>query len=452
MGERLVGTEFKEKTYDKITPELLLPRSKLVELRELLHETSGWRKLKKAKYESKGIRLSIADLDVAIPFVHYMLGINGIRLRSRFTGRSNRFSTTELELHHASSLFDLLKNGKTDAEEILNSFPNSSTEEVAPFIDALSLKNQAIEDIWGKFQKRAGVEGNKNFALGIHLANNSSELCTNDGNSYYDAAGVFNFGEFPGECGTRIQLTSQFGRIVSRPYYNGNLYRHNFSQLTTRDDIGHVATFQALTKDLLAGHLINCFSSNGNLKRIAEPYVAYGIKRLFPRHSDYSFSYKHFNTTSYSITDVPVEMDGCGDQGLYFFREWLGFYSDAFNAYKNELRKYLTDGTVPEVSSIQHVLPLIFNDCNDTYVDLSNLPPASPKKEKIPEEPHYTIGESMASENCPTCALPMTQYCEVKTDMGGNLVILRIQLYCQGHHFSSENKKIRREFLKYKDS
>ena len=448
MVDRL-EIEQQEKVYEKITPDLLLPRNKLTDLRERLRETSAWKKLTFAKYEERGIRLSLADLDAAVPFVHHMLGVNGVNLRKGFTGRQNRYLTTEHQLHNASSLFDLLRRGRTNEEEILESFPNSPSEEVIPFVDALSQKDNGIEDVWRQFQKSSGDMDKENFGLGIQLAGNPLEQIVNGDNNYYDVAGVFNFSEFPGEQGTRIQLTSRFGRVRS----NRN-HRFSFSELKVRNpaDIDHANVVQALTKSYLAGHFVDRFFDEGSLERIAEPYIAYGVKGLYPKYSDYELSYRHFNTKSYSLTNIPVEIDYHGDGGLYFLRQWLGFYSDAFNAYKKELRKYLKDGTIPERANIQHELPLVFDDVDRTIFDFSNLPPVSPKKEKTPEEPFYLVGKSMAEENCPTCAQPMTQYCGIRTDIGGPMVIIHLQLECHGHFFSAENKKVRREFLKYKNS
>lgn len=451
MAERLVESEPQEKVYTKITPDHLLPRNRLIELKDRLHETPQWRKLQFAEYDQRGIRLSIGDLVVVVPLVHYLLGMNDIALRKNFKGRKNRFLTTELQLHNASSLFDLLRRGKTNEEEVLNSFPNSSDKEVHPFVDALSLGDQGVEDVWKRFQKNSGVEDNQNFGLGIHLANSPSGEVNRNTNDYYDAAGVFNFGKFPGEQDTRIQFTVQFGKVESTPSLQGNTYRYNFSELTTRSDIDHAVVFQALTRSYLAGYFRDRFFDGGILERTAEPYIAYGVNGLTQKCSDQELVHRHFDTISYSITNIPVQIDHYGDGGVYFIRQWLGFYSDAFNAFKKELRKYLTDGTVPEISGIQRELPFVFDDGRSTYIDLSNIPPAGPKKENPCEVPLYIVGESFAKEKCPTCHQSMTQYCQPRVDMGGDWIKIRVQLVCQGHFFSSKDMNVKREYLKYKD-
>lgn len=457
-----------------ITPEFLPPEDKIKELYgKLLDTQQGWTLLHDTnlvQHKKRGVRVTSSGWEDWIPAVHAILKDGDFNFERKPRRRleslvTSKFSVMGTALHELSALTSLINFGKLNPSEISKAFPTYKELALIPYVDALTdAYGVGLYDIWEKFRDHPGLmdlideeekllikefdiplseelqeelsirRGPEVYDAGCKLIPFFlSQTPKDDDRVYLETGTVFNWDKLSLQGDTRVQILNRFDDIYSHIEGKGKAKQFfvEFSDLKTgvpQMDYSHC--FQALVMHFMAGHFMDNVMRKGLCYRNSKGWYSTKSNYLVPYHTNYNFSHIYFDTTTGAVTNIPIKIDYQSEDGQRFLK-WISFYSDAFNALRDEIQEYLVTGQLPEFSRdvyTQHELPL-FRERESS-------------QEKY-EGPYYYINSTITSdEPCYVCGeTPTKETSELKTDMGGLKSRISVRRDCK-HHWAFDCQTI----------
>lgn len=465
MTERFIEEETSTKI-TSITPEFLPPKDKIKELYERLLSTQpGWSLLHDhnlIRPSKRGIKVTSSGWEDWIPAVHTLLGdedfVSSRKPKKYLEGLVSKYSVMGTALHELSALTSLINFEKIHPNEISKAFPTYKELALLPYVDSLSdAYGLSLFDIWEKFRDHPGLmhlideeekliikefdipfsdelqeeilirRGPEVYEAGCKMIPFflSQKHDGEDDRVYLETGTIFNWDKLSLKGDTRVQIVNRFDGIYSRRSGKGKAIQVfvDFLDLKTgRPQMDYVHCFQALNMHFMAGHFMDNIMRKGLCYRNKKGWYATKSERLVPYHTNYDFSHIYFDTATGAVTNIPVKIDYQSEEGQLFL-EWVGFYSDAFNALRNQIEPYLRTGQLPEFSKnvyTQNELPLFHED--KTY-------------QEEYENHHYYIDSTVSSNKpCRVCGRrPTHETCEFKTNLGGLKSRISIRQDCEQH-------------------
>ena len=441
---------------------------RLEQLQKKLYATQQWKDFSHLPHEVRTVRMSLSDLtEKAIPFIETLLEDSEIERSDKTpVNTNNKPAIVGIALHEALSLFDLWRSGTVTDDAIDKTFPTQSMELIVPFIEAIKEKgDMGIREVWRKLHTDARLVDRTQYLLsqefdrlpfsiekqeelkvrsseevynaGVKLSENLGGDLEENIEHCSEALCIFNFVRLSLYGDSRIQIPVRFDEIMWEKI-NKRFVRHHFFDLKTgRNKNTWSQQFQYCLMEFLAGHFIDQFMVGGEVPNTSKCLVSKPIKTITPSEHEYTFEYGFFDKTSGNISRLPVSINYNNRQGELFLA-WLAFYSDACCAFKDILKQHIKNDVPIDRSILAYRQPDLVSTLNHGEAYTSFEYPSS----------HYAINvESIAEENCPVCAMKLTQFCTVKRDIGGDLVDIIVQQYCQGHHFTSDPMRVAKDTL-----
>jgi hypothetical protein len=461
---RNTGTEQKVKKEASITPDYLFSEDKRQELSEKLLRTQRGYDLLHPKNKDlivpsmRGKKMPTSSLEDWIPATHLLLGDRDFpypeeRKSTREKLAVSKYSVIGIALHQLSDLTGLINHGKFEEKSILAAFPTYSRKSLLPYIDALSdSKGLSLFDIWDKFRTHPGhmnlIKDEKAWIINefpeIELSRElQEELAIRKGpevyeagckliphllvedteedvNTYYESGVITNWDTLSPDGNTRLQAVQRNDCVYSYVDENGIQVIKIVDIKTGKVQRDYTHLFQASFMHFDDGHFVDNVMKKGLCPRRKEKkkerekdrnpwYTPRTIDYIAPWHSNYSLDYIHFDIKTGEVKIIPVDTNYRDENGRRFLK-WVAFYSDAFNALREQIEYYLQTGEVldvfPKRIFTQNELPMT----SGVVVDFSNLPSARPKPEKKIEQ-YFRIGNTVDSKDfaCPHCGSPATE-------------------------------------------
>ncbi|GEM_PF-6257748 len=452
-------TELSPKKTSPITPDFLKPITTLEIYYDKLYESPQWKNSANKDYKPNNKHHTFSLSLKQIPQVLHLMEII-------FEGAEEPLETTETSpkplsknavlkksLKEAATLFDLWRFIKRSEKDIESCFPTKKRKQIAPYFRAISKATDPVE-AWETFYSDKDLAENeeeleirrdrKNLQNGYLLCESLFKNPIVPIRNYHQISVALNIGKLS-ETGNRIQLTGGIDRLLVL----NDRVKYDFSNLVFDENKSYAKKFQALTLAFSMSHFVNLHMGGKELKKNKGAFFNKAIKNLIPQPSNHQVHNNYFDLDLRKITPIPICIDYQSPSGKLYL-DWLNFISNFSVVFKKETKYFLENKKFPPVEYIQ--TPLIYYHGHQTYVDLSNIPPAERKPEAKNNIPTYTYGVSEAAEKCPTCAIPMTQICDRVTDLGGPNISFWVQLYCEGHHHEARRmKNVQRMILEYQN-
>lgn len=471
--------------------DVLANTEKLKEVFRAFKTSYEYYKLMHTPPEERTIRVGFTPWEKLITPIHEAFGDNSTSLPRKKKRYNPDASVIGTALHEVAPILEVSENQQLQ-ENVAKIFPTQKQEFVDRYAQAITSPfNKNFQSVWyllqnqdlyvinqrvkelewfGQEYPKELLETNllpdevhelevrrdpKTAELAAKLSAHQKEEMKARGKeseAFYEVGEISNLRNASRDNLVRMQIPIRYDQIIKVTTKKGKKF-YIYRDLKTGDiEMSYAQQFQALLMNYMARDFSGWASRKG-LEVNGNWYIGSFGKRC--KKSNFSLSYDHFNQETNTLNEILIKMEN--DEEIDEFEDVLGIYSTIMVAFKSQIKALWLgqiDHLTPHFNEPvqEEELPLIYNSSNcNTLLNLSNIAPTREKKH--PEEPSYPLyrlGVSQSEENCPVCALPMTQICDRVTDLGGTKISFWVQTYCPGHHHDARRlHHVPKEILKY---